>query len=212
MTGWSGAQLVDLRVDEQLAAFLRMVQCNEHLTAVLTGAQRLGLPAWYLTAGAVFQTVWNVLSGADPTAGIKDYDLFYFDDRDLGWDAEDVVIRRAATEFADLLIDVEVRNEARVHLWYEERFGVPCTPFASVEDAIRAFASTTCSYGLRLESDGEIVVYAPFGFADLFAMVVRPNPVLAPRHVYETKAARWVAQWPGLRVMSWPEYQSKDGT
>ena len=32
-------------------------------------------------------------------------------------------------------------------------------------------------------------------------MVVRPNPRLAPRHVYETKAARWQQQWPELTVL-----------
>ena len=41
------------------------------------------------------------------------------------------------------------------------------------------------------------------GFADLFALRTRPNPVLAPREVYEAKTARWQAQWPELEVMPW---------
>ena len=40
-------------------------------------------------------------------------------------------------------------------------------------------------------ADGELRVYAPHGYDDLFALVVRPNRRLAPRHVYEAKAARW---------------------
>ncbi|WP_242692489.1 hypothetical protein [Rhodococcus sp. D-46] len=36
-------------------------------------------------------------------------------------------------------------------------------------------------------------------------MIVRPNPVLAPREVYEAKAARWRREWPALTVEPWPE-------
>lgn len=58
--------------------------------------------------------------------------------------------------------------------------------------------------GVRLEPDGRWRVYAPHGLADVFNLVVRPNPVLAPQEVYETKAARWRQQWPELTVLDWP--------
>jgi hypothetical protein len=70
----------------------------------------LNLPGWYLTAGCVFQTVWNVVTGRRPANGIKDYDLFYFDDSDLSWQAEDRVIDAARSCFADLPVAVGVRN------------------------------------------------------------------------------------------------------
>lgn len=47
-------------------------------------------------------------------------------------------------------------------------------------------------------------MYAPYGFTDLFAFRARPNPVLAPAEVYETKTARWRQEWPQLHVMPWP--------
>jgi hypothetical protein len=47
-------------------------------------------------------------------------------------------------------------------------------------------------------------VYAPHGLADVFNLVARPNPVLAPRDVYQAKTARWRAQWPSLTVLPWP--------
>nr|WP_241962427.1 nucleotidyltransferase family protein [Rhodococcus opacus] len=48
-------------------------------------------------------------------------------------------------------------------------------------------------------------MYAPHGFTDLFDMILRPNPVLAPREVYESKAARWQKEGPRLTVVLWPE-------
>jgi hypothetical protein len=48
-------------------------------------------------------------------------------------------------------------------------------------------------------------VYAPHGYDDRFRLIVRPNRRLAPRHVYETKTARWQAQWPELTVLPWDD-------
>ncbi|WP_030870802.1 nucleotidyltransferase family protein [Streptomyces sp. NRRL S-37] len=193
-----------LPLDEQLAALKSTLSRNETLLEVLDRTAVLDLPGWYLTAGCLFQTVWNVVTGRPPTEGIKDYDVFYFDDRDLSWEAEDAVIRTAAETFADLPAEVEVRNEARVHLWYEQKFGVPCPPHTSTEAAIDSFAATTCCLGVRLEPGGRWRVYAPHGLSDVFGLVVRPNPVLAPRAVYEAKTARWRRQWPELTVLEWP--------
>ncbi|WIY06837.1 nucleotidyltransferase family protein [Amycolatopsis mongoliensis] len=177
---------------------------NEILVELLHRAREFDLPHWYFAAGCVVQTVWNVLSERGAARGIQDYDLVYHDAADLGWDAEDRVIRTVAARCEDLPAEVEVRNEARVHLWYEAKFGLPCRPYPTTESAIDAFPSVCSCIGVRLERDGTWHFHAPRGLDDLFAMVVRPNPVLAPREVYETKAARWLTQWPRLRVLPWP--------
>ncbi len=191
--------------DDEHRALREALERNGMLVEVLRRAATLDLPGWYLTAGCLFQTVWNVVTGRPADRGIKDYDLFWFDDRDLSWEAEDRVIRAAATTFADLPVTVEARNEARVHLWYEQRFGVPCPPYRSTEDAIDSFAATTCCLGVRLEPDGGWHVYAPHGTADVFGLVLRPNPVLAPAEVYRAKAASYRERWPELTVLPWPD-------
>jgi hypothetical protein len=115
------------------------------------------------------------------------------------------------SEFADLPIPVEVRNQARVHLWYERRFGSPAPAFTSSADAIDHFAAVVCCLGVRRSPTGELQVHAPHGYADLFAMRVRPNPRLAPRAVYEAKAQRWRSEWPDLVVEPWPSSGSTAG-
>ncbi|HEX3815699.1 MAG TPA: nucleotidyltransferase family protein [Mycobacteriales bacterium] len=195
--------LVSASVTTQLAAFEEMVLSNPVTTTVMDRLQQLALNDCYLAAGALFQTVWNCLSERDPQTAIKDYDVNYFDDSDLSWDAEDSVIRRAADLFADLDAQIEVRNEARVHLWYEQKFGIPCPPYDSTAAAIRSFPNMSSCFGIRPSTDG-IETYAPYGFTDLFAFRMRPNPGLAPRHVYDSKAARWSREWPRLTVLPWP--------
>ncbi|MEU6254946.1 nucleotidyltransferase family protein [Streptomyces sp. NPDC047043] len=192
-----------LPLDDQLESLRMVLSRNSVLTEVLRRTATMELPGWYLTAGCLFQTVWNVVTDRPPTEGIKDYDVFYFDADDLSWEAEDAVIKAGREIFADLPAEVEIRNEARVHLWYEDKFGVPCPPYESSEAAIDSFAATTCCLGVRLEAGGWRV-YAPHGLSDVFNLVVRPNPVLAPRSVYEAKSARWREQWPELSVLEWP--------
>lgn len=188
--------------DEQL--FLTHIQKNPVNGKILQLAPLLGISDWWLTAGALFQTVWNVLEGKDPQAGIRDYDLFYFDE-DTSYEAENAVILRAHELFKTLGVEVEVRNEARVHLWYEEHFGVPATPFTSTKDAVDHFAAKTCCYAVTADATGRLIAYAPHGYEDLFAGKIVPNPVLAPQDVYETKTKRWSAQWPSLTVLPWPK-------
>ncbi len=184
--------------------FLAVVTGDPTVRAVLERAPALGLGEWWLTAGVLFQTVWNALSGRPAGTGIRDADLFYFD-ADTSWEAEDVVIRAGAELFADLPVPVEIRNEARVHLWYADHFGAPGpTAFGSAAEAIDGFAALCCSFGVRTGPGGRLQVYAPYGYDDLFGMVVRPNPRSpAPRHVYEAKAERWVRHWPELTVLPW---------
>lgn len=67
------------------------------------------------------------------------------------------------------------------------------------------FEATTTCLGVRLQPGGRWRIYAPHGLADVFNLVVRPNPVLAPRHVYQAKTTRWRRQWPSLTVLPWPE-------
>lgn len=202
---------VETHNDHDHQQFLSTVLKNPVIGTILERLPQLELGEWYLTAGGVFQTVWNVVSGRDPHVGIKDYDVLYFDDNDLSYEAEDMVIQRVHRLFSDLTADIEVRNEARVHVWYEHKFGVPAKPFTSCEDAIDHFASTTCCYGLRTDALGAVHVYAPYCFQDLFALIVRPNPVLAPRTVYETKTVRWVQEWPALTILPWPDAADQSG-
>jgi hypothetical protein len=183
--------------------FLEFVLSNENNRVILERAAALKLSDWWLTAGAVYQSVWNRLDGRPASTGILDYDVFYFDETDLSAEAEATSNAAAAELFSDLGVVVETRNEARVHLWYEQEFGVPGKRFASSRDAIDHFAATTCCFAVTRRAGG-LEIYAPHGFTDLLGQRVVPNPVLAPRQVYETKVARWVGEWPSLTVESWP--------
>ena len=169
---------------------------------VLARVPVLGLPNWYLGAGAVAQTVWNGLHGFPFDTGIEDVDLVYFDP-DTSYAAEDVFIQRGKHLLGSLAVEAEIRNEARVHLWYEQKFGQRIKPYKSTEDAINTWPTTATAIGVRRDPSGEFIVYAPYGLNDLLGMIVRPNKGQITRDIYERKARRWHAIWPGLQVVPW---------
>lgn len=180
------------------ADFVALVRQNPINAAILDRAPALGLPDAWLVSGSLFQTVWNVTTGRAPTCGIKDYDVFYFDP-DTSYEAEDTQIKRVASSFADLNAEIELRNQARVHLWYEKHFGVDYPPLATACEGIDRFLAIACKVGIAL--DGHARVYAPDGLADVKALRIRPNASanFSAEH-YQTKSARWKSKWPELTI------------
>jgi hypothetical protein len=189
--------------------FMALVLANPVNRALLERLPALDLPDSAVVAGCLFQSVLNGITGNDPSHGISDYDLSYCDLTDLSWEAEDRVIRRCAEAFADLGVDVQVRNQARVHLWYEDHFGAPSEPLTSTNDGIDHYLTACSAFGVRPGVDpdeaGGWDIYAPFGFDDLFAMIVKPmTGVHNLPYAYAAKTDRWRQVWPGLTVVPWP--------
>jgi len=185
----------------QIDDLTSIIAGNEVLWRVLHGVASVGLADYYVAGGCVVQTVWNHQVGSPPMYGITDIDLVYFDDSDLSLAAEDAVIAQIRTAVGPS-VAIDIKNEARVHLWYKDRFGFDIVPYTSVEDAISTWPSAAFCIGVRL--DGDIMrVYAPFGLGDVFGMVVRPNTTSAAEDIYAAKAKAWMAKWPSLTVIPW---------
>ena len=190
---------------EREARFIELAFRNPNNRLLFDRLKAFNLPNWTLVSGCLFQTVWNVLGGRDPLGGIKDYDLFYFDDGDLSWEAEDVWIKRVDVLLEGTGIPIEARNQARVHLWYPDHFGVDYAPLKTQFEGIDRFLSPACAFGLYADEDGEPRVYAPFGYDDLFERVVRRNEAAKGEGHYYAKAERWKSEWPEITVVPWEQ-------
>lgn len=60
---WSERKLDLAPLAVQETALAELVRADPDLMAILRAARELHLPDCWLTAGAVYQTVWNVLTG-----------------------------------------------------------------------------------------------------------------------------------------------------
>jgi uncharacterized protein len=182
--------------DEFLAAALRN-PVNEIIADELF---RLALPDAWIVSGCLVQTVWNAQTRRAIDYGIADYDVFYFDP-DTSWQAEDAVIGELRGLFANTGAQVEVRNQARVHLWYPQKHGLPYPALGCSTDGIDRFLTKNTQVGIRRTAGGHDV-YAPHGFDDIADMIVRPNPgANFSAANYQAKAERWKKLWPEITVL-----------
>ena len=189
--------------DPELAEHLAvLIAGSPTVMQVLTAVRDFGLPGWRLFSGAVYQTVWNALTERDADHGIKDYDICYFDP-DSSWDAEDEAIRRVAEAFAAPLREkVEVRNQARVHLWFEQKFGEPYPALTHTDEALARFVCPAFAVGVRLEDDDTLTISAPFGLMDVFTMRLRKNPTRdIPDEAFARVTGSAKARWPELEIV-----------
>ena len=181
-----------------------IVRSSPILSAVLERWSSISLPDCWLSSTVIAQTVWNESLGFPSHYGLADIDLVYFDVGDLSADREMRQATRVRNLLAEIPIWIDTKNQARVHLWYESKFGCPVAPYASTVHAIATFPTTAGAVGIRPTPSG-LSVFAPFGLSDLFELVVRPNKTQITRAIYETKTARWRNLWPQLRITDWLE-------
>jgi uncharacterized protein len=185
------------------ARFLRDILANRHNRAILDAWESLELEDGWLVAGCLFQTIWNLRDGRAPEHGVKDYDIFYFDPRDLSVAAEERVQQRVDRVLGGLGVPVEVKNQARVHLWYEEHFGYPYPRLASAKDGIDRFLIPSTCVGVR-RLGGRDELYAPNGLSVLYAGVLTPNPLTPHGPLFREKAASYKRRWEWLQVSEEP--------
>ena len=186
---------------QQQREFLSIIRTNPGVAAVIDRMRTFDAPDLWLVSGCLFQTVWNVLERKPLEHGILDYDLFYFDPN-TSYEAEDAWIKRAAAHFAPTNRRVELRNQARVHLWYRDKFKVDYPQLKSACDGIDHFLFPACMVGIRPRNDGELDLYAPLGLDDVFGRVLRGNPLWPqPRDErFWSKVRRYQSAWPSVTV------------
>lgn len=112
------------------------------------------------------------------------------------------MIHKLQARLGHLGVKIETRNQARVHLWYPGKHGLPYPPLTFSTDGIDRFLTQNTQVGVRRSDDGH-EVYAPRGFDDVAGLIARPNP--GPNFSaanYAAKAARWKALWPEITVIA----------
>lgn len=179
-----------------------IIRADPDLMTVLRTVRGLDLPDWLIFSGSIYQSVWNAATGRTPGYGVRDFDVGYFDP-DTSWEAEDAVIQRAAAAFEPPLRErVEVRNQARVPIWFPAKFGEPYPAIATTAEALERFVAPAFAVGVRLEVNDQLTIAAPFGLEDAFALTLRPNPNRPLAKDWDQVVDRALARWPELVVIA----------
>ncbi|MFI8685812.1 nucleotidyltransferase family protein [Rossellomorea sp. NPDC077527] len=181
-----------------------IVTKSEPINRLLKILRDINLPfEYYVGAGCIANTVWNEISCYPFEYGISDVDIVYYDSGNKTLESEKEIKENLLNLLGDFPFKLDVKNQARVHLWYKEKFGFSIEPYHSLNSAIDTWPTTATALGLRQEKDDTLKIYAPYQLEDLFSMVVRPNKRMITREIYENKANKWQEKWPKLLVIPW---------
>jgi hypothetical protein len=168
----------------------------------LAAARDADPPDWLVSAGAVRDAVWDALHDRPPTAVARDIDLAFFDPAHLSASRDETVEADLRAREPDL--PWEAKNQAAVHLWYPQRFGLEVPRFRSTEQAVATYPETATCVGVRLLPDDDMLVVAPHGLDDLFDCICRHNPTRVTAAFYENRVADkgWRERWPTMRYVA----------
>jgi len=190
-------------MDESLLmALIQTIKANKELMRVLDILDENQFQEYYIGAGAIVQNIWNKATEKPINYGVTDIDIIYFDSKDLSEKAEELKASSIIELFEYETLKLDIKNEARVHLWYKNKFGYDIPPYSSLEEAIDSWPTTATAIGVRRNSNAWII-YAPFGVNDIFDLRLVPNNRLITKEIYENKVNKWKKEWPELKSEAW---------
>lgn len=180
---------------------LEILSANEWFMSIVRTVRDVDVPAAAVAAGAIRNVVWDRLHGYTGPTVAKDVDVPFFDPHDVSARRDRAVEEALGRRMPGVVWDA--KNQARVHLWYEERFGHPIAPIESVEDAVGRHPETATSIAVRLVHDETFEVIAPLGLGDLLNMVLRRNPrqVSYEYFLERVEQKRISERWPKVTVV-----------
>ncbi|MBI5797682.1 nucleotidyltransferase family protein [Candidatus Woesearchaeota archaeon] len=177
-------------------ALKKIILQEKWLIDILRSVRELDLPDWYLAAGVIRNTVWDVLSGYEQRHPLNDIDVVYFDARKKINDKA-VEKRLHALHPSQTF---EVVNQAFIHEYYPAKKGIQ-----SACMGIASFIEVPTCVGVRLEKDDSLTICAPYGLKDLFTFHVGPSSQQAEAladYKERMKMKKWKKLWPRLRIDS----------
>jgi hypothetical protein len=187
--------------DDLTSRLTKLVRSSPLLMRALRVARTVDAPDWFIGGTVIRDRVWDHLHSSAQPRPSRDVDLAFFDPSSLEGERELSVQREVSAQAPDICW--EVTNQASVHLWYPQVFGVEVQPLCSSADAVATWPETATSIGIRLLGDDSVKVIAPCGLDDLFGLICRRNPrrVTEEQYLRRVDSKRIARRWPHVRVL-----------
>ena len=192
-------------IDEQAKNAISILEKNIELMDILDYVYKLELPNFYIAAGSVFQTIWNYYDEKPLNYGIKDIDIIYYNNDDLSVDT-DIYYYNLIKDYCikkDYNYEIDVSNEARMHLWKKEKFNIDVEQYINSEDAINKWIATVHAIGIT-KVKNILKIYAPYGLSDIYSRTIRPiKHKYSTKDIYNKKAKSWSERFDNLNIIEW---------
>ena len=149
----------------------------------------------YLGGGVVRNLVWDYLHQYKNVTPIEDIDIIHFDKINSVKASDKKIEARLSKQLPNFRLSV--KNQARMHIYNNE------AEYSNLEDAISRWPETCTAFILRIDKEDKIEFVAPFGFNDLFRLIVYPTPHFfnkLDKYMERINRKNWETIWPKLRI------------
>jgi uncharacterized protein len=167
--------------------------------AVLAHVSAVDPPHWWVGAGVIRDIVWDQRFGRCPR-DVSDVDVAFFDASDLSRERDGRV--QEMLRQREPRVSWDATNQAAVHTWYPQRFGVRVAPLRSVPEAVATWPEFAVCVAVRLHLGG-LEICAPYGLEDLLDGVWRRNPARVTQAEYARRleSKQPSSRWEGVRIL-----------
>ncbi|ETA74442.1 nucleotidyltransferase family protein [Ligilactobacillus equi] len=175
----------------------KLLISTPNLQEIFTILRNNGLQEAYLCAGWVRNLVWNNLNQLEPTYLQDNLDIYYKKNSETA-EEHQILTTKLNTHHAKYLWDLHNLASPRPH--YSK---IPQGD--SIQEVLTKFPETCSAVGIRLQTNGQFEILAPYGLADLFELKVKPTPVFLATNSMTAfneriKRKRWTQRWPKLKI------------
>lgn len=190
-------------LQEQIAILQEILALDPKFMTVLRRLRDLDIPQnYYVMSGWPAQIVANYNAKRPLDTNVKECDIVYWE-ADLSAKREQTITHLIETALADINLPLDITNEARAHLWLPDYCGITIDPYPSIEAAITSMTETITCLGVRLDQNGTLVVFAPYGLNDIFSDTIRPlkdSPLISEKY-YTERALGKQKRFPNLKIL-----------
>ena len=175
----------------------RLVRSDKWMMKVLSAAEELNLPDWWIGAGFLRNKIWDAIEGNEGCEK-TDVDLVYFDPIDLAPESENAYDKLLARMFSEA--KWETCNQARMHTFHNDE------PYRSSAEAIARWVETATCIAVTKKGTQLHFLWC-HGMDDVVNMVARPighdeakEPKLLESFHKRVAEKHWRERWPHLVV------------
>lgn len=178
-----------------------IVKQHDELMSILSFIKEYHHLNIYIGAGLIRNVTWAYLHNINICIESSDIDLVYFDSEDQNLVQYQSFTEQLQHNFPKLKWDMT--NQANVHQWYDKYFNTKIEAFDCLEEAIATWPETATAVAIKLNSNNELDIIAPFGLTDLLQMIIRWNPTLVDYSFYQKRIQQkqYSTQWPKVKII-----------
>lgn len=153
--------------NEQEKFIIGLIENNHAIHNILSILREEG-EYLYLGGGLIRNMIWDFLHNySDPTP-IDDVDIIYFDDKNVDKAFDKKIEANLNSKKPNTVWSV--KNQCRMHTINND------IPYSSLKDAVSKFPETSSAVIVRYKNDNTYEFIAPYGYDDLFRLIVKPTP------------------------------------